>query len=293
MKPVCAAGDVEFIHRFSGEGAMSTTPLSREDAERLARIPVVRPVTADDIRQSVTQGWADFRAAPSFGLFFGGVYVLGGWLITLSLAWLKLEYLVYPQMVGFALIGPFVAVGLYEVSRRLERGQPLDWPGVLGVIRASRSGEMSWMAFALLFALIVWMYQIRMLLAFLLAEPLAQGGHVHFVDFLHILFGTTNGLLFLGIGHVLGAILSMMVFAISLTAVPLLLDRDIDFITAMIASVRTVAASPLPLLIWGAIIVAAILASCLLGFWPLFVVLPVLGHATWHLYRKAIAPVQR
>jgi uncharacterized membrane protein len=262
--------------------------MSEENAARLARLPVVQTVTFADIRAAVADGWRDFAAAPAFGLFFGAVYALGGLLVVGSVVALDMEYLAYPLAAGFALIGPFIAVGLYEVSRRREQGKPLTWGGVLGAMNQSRRSELSWMAFVMLFALVLWMYQIRLLIAFLMADSAAGT----MGDFMTQLVTTTNGLLFLGIGHVIGAILSLVIFSITVISVPMLLDRDIDFITAMIASIKTVATSPVPMIGYGLCVVLALLAACLPAFLGLLLVLPVLGHATWHLYRRAIAPAR-
>jgi uncharacterized membrane protein len=278
---ICAKADA------AGETQAMPTQMSDEDAARLARIPVVRPVSFADLGACLRAGIADFAAAPLYGLFFGAVYAVAGLLIIASIVALRMEYLAYPLMAGFALIGPFVAVGLYEVSRRRERGEPLSWRVVLGAVAGARRSELSWMAFAMLFALVLWMYQVRLLIAFLISDI----GTGTLAEFVTALVTTPNGLLFLAIGHGVGAVLSLVIFALTVTAVPLLLDRDLDFITAMIASVRSVLAAPLVMISWGLFVVLAILAACLPAFLGLLVVLPVLGHTTWHLYRRAVVGV--
>lgn len=255
-------------------------------AEHLGRQPKVRDITGRDIAEALAAGLADFRAAPLFGLFFGGFYALGG----LFLVWLTLftglGYLSYPIAAGFALVGPFVAVGCYEVSRRREAGLALDWSGVIAVVFDQSRRELGWMAFVTLFIFIVWMYQVRMLLVLCL-------GFQNFVtvqEFLHVVTTTPEGLLFLVLGHVDGAILSLVVFALSVVSFPMLLDRDVDFITAMITSVKAVFANPKTLIVWAGIVVALLIVAILPAFLGLFVVLPVLGHTTWHLYRRLVLP---
>ncbi len=98
--------------------------------------PVVRAATFEDVRAALSEGWRDFKSAPAYGLFFGGIYALGGLLVVSTVAFFGMSYLAYPLAAGFVLIGPFIAAGLYEVSRRLEKGEPLDWRGVIGVIFA-------------------------------------------------------------------------------------------------------------------------------------------------------------
>jgi uncharacterized membrane protein len=273
--------------RRLGRGRM-TTSISKEDADRLARLPVVQKISFADIGAALAAGWRDFLAHPAYGLFFGAVYAAGGLLVVGSVIALNMAYFAYPLVAGFALIGPFVAVGLYEVSRRRERGEPLSWGGVLGVINRSRRGELTWMAFAMLFALVVWMYQVRLLIAFFMADSMAGT----LADFVTQMVTTPNGLLFLALGHGIGAVLSLLIFAITVVSVPMLLDRDVDFITAMIASVKAVTTSPLPMIAYGAAVVLALLAACVPAFLGLLIVLPVLGHTTWHLYRRAIAPAR-
>ncbi len=244
-------------------------------------MPEVRPVGSGDIRAALVAGWRDFRRAPAFGLFFGAAYALGGLVIVLSLTRWHVPWLIYPAAIGFPLIGPFIAVGLYEVSRRLERGERLDWPGVLGVVWAQRRRELGWMAFVMLFIFWVWMYQIRLLIALVLGR-LSFSTLPKFVD---IVLTTPEGWAFLVLGHIVGAVLALILFSVTVVSVPLLMERDLDIVTAMATSVRAVLASPVPMLGWGVVVTLMVLAGAASAFIGLLVVLPVLGHATWHLYR--------
>ncbi|WP_244616159.1 DUF2189 domain-containing protein [Rhizobium sp. RU20A] len=249
-------------------------------------MPDVRAVTAADIGSALAAGLADFRRAPAFGLFFGAVYAMGGLIIALSLALWHVPWLIYPCAIGFPLIGPFIAVGLYEVSRRLERGETLSWPGVLGFVWAQRRRELGWMAFVMLFIFWVWMYQIRLLIALVLGR-LSFSTLPKFVD---IVLTTPEGWLFLVLGHIVGAVLALILFSLTVVSVPLLMERDLDIVTAMATSVRAVLASPVPMLGWGVVVTLLVLAGAASAFIGLVVVLPVLGHATWHLYRAIIPP---
>lgn len=248
--------------------------------------PAVRAAAFEDIQIALIQGWRDFLAAPMFGLAFGGLYALAGVTIVALVGWLGKGYLAYPLAAGFVLIGPFVAAGLYEVSRRLENGQTPQWRDVLRVVFAQSGREFAWMAFVAIFAFIVWMYQVRLLLALFLGFQ----SFTSFGAFLTVVFTTWDGLMFLAVGHVVGAAMAGLVFALTAVSFPLLLDRDVDFITAMIVSVKAVTLAPVPMLAWAACIVAAVAASIALGFLGLFVTVPTLGHATWRLYRRIVAP---
>ncbi|HUG61386.1 MAG TPA: DUF2189 domain-containing protein [Methylomirabilota bacterium] len=249
-------------------------------------MPTVRSLTAADIRAALGVGIDDFRAAPAYGFVFGGIYAIGGLMLIAAVTRLSMPWLAYPLAAGFALIGPFVAVGLYEVSRRLAAREPLSFGSIFGVIFAQRGRELAWMAFVTLFVFLIWMYQVRVLLALFLGLR----SFASFSGFLEAVFTTPEGLLFLAIGHVVGAALSLLVFSITVVSIPLLLDRDVDFITAMITSVKAVATSPVPMLGWGIVVAVSLLVASLPMFVGLVVVLPVLGHTTWHLYKRVVEP---
>jgi uncharacterized membrane protein len=248
--------------------------------------PVVRRIGAADIAEALGQGLRDFQAAPLCGLAFGALYAAGGIAILLCLTAFGLVYLAYPLAAGFALIGPFVAIGLYEVSRRRETGAPISLRGLWATV-SSRS-EIGWMAFVTLFIFVIWMYQVRLLIALLIGLN-ASFSSMH--EFLTVVLTTNEGLLFLAIGNAVGAALSLILFSLTVVSFPLLLDRDVDFVTAMVTSVRAVVMSPLPMIGWAAIIVVLLIVSALPYFLGLLVTLPVLGHATWHLYRRIVAPL--
>ncbi|GAB4394369.1 MAG: DUF2189 domain-containing protein [Kiloniellaceae bacterium] len=249
-------------------------------------LPKVRSIAIGDIVDALELGLRDFRGAPVFGLFFGGIYAVGGMLIVLTASALQMSYVSYPLAVGFALIGPFVAVGLYEVSRRREKGEPLHWGPILGVIFAQRRRETGWMAFVTLFVLVMWMYQVRVLLALFI------GLHAPttFDGFLQVVVGTPEGLIFLGIGHIVGAFMALVLFSLTVVSFPLLLDREIDFVTAMITSVKAVVTNPIPMVGWAFVIMVLMMISIAPFFIGLFIALPILGHTTWHLYRKLVVP---
>jgi uncharacterized membrane protein len=248
--------------------------------------PVVRRITAADIAEALGQGLRDFQAVPLYGLAFGALYALGGIVILLSLTAFGMLFLAYPLAAGFALIGPFVAIGLYEVSRRREAGQPISMRGIWSMVTSR--GEIGWMAFVTLFIFIVWMSQVRLLIALL---PGLNASFSSLQQFITAVLTTNEGLLFLAFGNAVGAALSLILFSLTVVSFPLLLDRDVDFVTAMITSVRAVVTSPGPMIGWAAIIVALLVVSAVPFFLGLLLTLPVLGHATWHLYRRVVAPV--
>jgi uncharacterized membrane protein len=264
--------------------AINDADANSSSGARPGGLPKVNPLTTRDLRDCLISGLSDFARAPAFGLFFGAMVALFGIGIVAALTIFDTPWLIYPFAIGFPLVGPFLAVGLYEVSRRLQAGSPLTWSGVTGVILAQRSREFIWMAFVVLFVFWIWMYQIRLLLAVFLG----QLSFSSFDAFTQVLLHTPQGLMFLVFGHVIGAVLALSLFSLTVIAMPMLLDREVDFITAMITSVKAVIISPVPMLGWGIIITLAVIAACLPFFLGLVIVLPVLGHATWHIYKKAV-----
>jgi len=247
--------------------------------------PVVRPITAADVVEALGKGARDFQAMPLYGIGFAAIYVAGGIAIVSSITALSMSYLAYPLAAGFALIAPFIAGVFYTMSRDRERGLPPSLPGLWRAI-ISRN-QLGWMAFVTIFIFLMWMYQVRFLMALLL------GLHASFAtirQFIDVVLTTNEGLLFLAVGNLDGAALSAILFSLSVVSFPLLLDRDdVDFVTAMITSVRAVTLSPVPLLGWALVIVVVLVISMLPFFLGLLVTLPVLGHTSWHLYRRIVA----
>lgn len=271
-----------------GEHGPGTGPATgrsgRAAKDTLRPMPLVNKITANDVIDALASGLADFRAAPVYGLAIGALFAVGGLFVILSAAALKMSYLSYPAAAGFVLIGPFAAVGLYEVSRRLSTGEELSWSAILATMWAQKGRELSWMAFVVLFIQIMWMYQVRLLLALFLGFK----SFATFDEFLTEVITTPEGLMFLAVGHVVGAILSLILFSLTVISFPLLLEEDRDFITAMITSVRAVVTSPIPMIGWALVVTALLIVSMVPAFLGLVVVLPVLGHTTWHLYKKCV-----
>jgi len=246
--------------------------------------PVVRKITKDDVVEALAAGLRDFKAAPVYGLSIGAFFAIGGILVISTAAALGMSYLSYPLAAGFVLMGPFAAVGLYEISRRLQNGETVNWSGIFSTIWAQKGRELSWMAFVVLFIQIMWMYQVRLLLALFLGFQ----SFASFAEFINTIVGTPEGLMFLAVGHAVGAILSLILFSLTVVSFPLLMEQDRDFITAMITSVKAVATSPGPMIGWALVVTITLVVSIIPGFIGLVVTLPILGHATWHLYKKCV-----
>ncbi|WP_171182107.1 DUF2189 domain-containing protein [Ruegeria sp. HKCCD8929] len=250
--------------------------------------PAVNKVTVDDITESLKAGFSDFLARPVMGGFFGLFYAVFGILLVWCLFWLGKIWMVIPAAIGFPLVAPFVAAGLYEMSRRLQKGESFGWSEILTVMANQRKREMGWMAFVTLFVLWVWFYQFRTLLVIIL-----QDSSFSDVDgFLNTVFFTPEGWTFLAIGTCAGAFLSAALFSVTVVAMPMLLDREIDFISAMLTSIRVVQENPVVMLAWAAVITVTMLLSLVPAFLGLIFTLPILGHTTWHLYQRAVSPAE-
>lgn len=245
--------------------------------------PQIRRITIADVGAALAAGVRDFATAPLYGLFFGGFYAAAGLLLLALLFLLDLHFLVYPLAAGFALVAPFVASGVYEVSRRLEAGETLSWTGVFTAILRGGGRDMGWMAIVTTFSLIIWIdIAAFVYLMFFGLHPLGLS------ELFEAVTTTFDGALFLLIGNATGAFLAFAVFSLTVISFPLLLHRDLDFVTAMIASVQSVFRNPVPMLLWALIILACLTVCVLSLFLGLLVFLPVLGHASWHLYRRVI-----
>ncbi|MFN3723838.1 MAG: DUF2189 domain-containing protein [Paracoccaceae bacterium] len=236
-----------------------------------------------DLRAALVAGWRDFLAAPLFGLVFSLVYVAAGWLITYALLAKGQVWWTIIAGAGFPILGPFIACGFYEVSRRLEVGQPLDFAGVAGVIFSQKDRQIPSMAAVVVVFFLFWNFLGHMIFAVFL-------GHATMTNISSSLavFQTTQGVMMLVVGTAVGAAFAGTLFALTVVSLPYLLDREVDFITAMITSFSVVTQNPLTMLVWGLLISILLFVGMALWFLGLFVVLPVLGHATWHLYRRAL-----
>lgn len=256
----------------------------------------VNVVAVNDLFEVLALALRDFRAAPVYGLFFSGIYVIGGWVLIALLLHFDLPYLVYPLAASFALIAPFIASGFYVVSKQLEEGQAsgqdmgkhdLSWSLVFGTVKSMFDRDLGWMALVTGFSWFIWL-DIAAILTFSF-----MGFEIfRFEELIDVIFTTPSGWLFLVVGNAAGAIIAFAVFSYSVVSIPMLFDRDIDFVTAMLTSVRFVATNPRVMAVWCAIIAATVGVSLLSGLIGLFVTLPILGHATWHLYRRAVPPAQ-
>ena len=243
-------------------------------------LPDIGKVTLPMLSDALRHGWADMRRAPFYGLFFASVYVLLG-LVLAAVTYItgKTYWLVFAA-VGFPLVGPFAAVGLYEVSRRLDQGRPLVMSEILSVVIRQSRRQLPSICAIIIMVFLFWFFLAHMIFALFLGLSTMTN-----ISSSYDVFLSSNGLAMLAVGTAVGGVFALLLYMITVIALPLLLDREVDFVTAMITSFQVVLANPLPMLLWAAIIAALTFAAMLPWFLGLFLVLPLLGHATWHLYR--------
>ena len=250
----------------------------------LAEAPSIESLRADgsDLVAALRAGWRDLRGAPLYGILFALVYVIGGW-VMLAVAFSGLVWVMIPASVGFPILGPFIACGFYEVSRRLERGQPLVASEIIGVVWSERNRQIPMMSAVIVVFFLFWNFLSHMIFALFLGTATLTNVSTSVEVFL-----TGPGMMMVGFGTAVGAVFSAVLFSLTVVSLPLMMDREVDFITAMLTSLRCVMAAPVVMLGWGAIIAVALGVGMATGFLGLFVVLPLFGHASWHLYRRLV-----
>lgn len=245
--------------------------------------PQIRRIGPGDLRRALTRGWDDFQAKPSHAVIIGVVYPLLGLLLFWWILDRELMPLVFPLVSGFALVGPFAALVFYEMSRRMEQDEPDGRAALMSAFRSAAIGPILALALILAGLFIVWIWTASMIYdAIMPASPETVR------EFLNLVFGTPEGMRLIIIGCAVGAVFAAVAFAISVVSFPLLLDRHVNAATAVGTSVRAVLTNPVTMALWGLIVVTLLVLGAIPLLVGLSVSVPVLGHATWHLYRSVV-----
>jgi uncharacterized membrane protein len=246
----------------------------------------VRTVSFADLKDALAKGVDDFSAMPSYALFLCIIYPIAG----LVLGRLAIGYdvlpLLFPLMAGFALIGPFAAIGLYEMSRRREQGLDISWRHMLDVRHRPTFGAIVTLGVLLMAIFLVW-------IAVAQAIYVATFGYLpaaSMPDFFKQVLTTPEGWTLIVVGNAVGFLFAVLVLTISVVSFPLLIDRDVGAAGAVVTSGRVVLANPVVMAAWGFIVAVLLVVGSIPLLFGLAVVMPVLGHATWHLYRRAVEP---
>jgi uncharacterized membrane protein len=248
--------------------------------------PVVRKISIADLGDALKSGLTDFSEKPSHYVFLCLMYPLAGIVLAVWSSGANLLPLLFPLMSGFALLGPIAAIGLYEISRRRERGLDSSWSHALDVRHSPALPSIIAVGILLFALFIAWLVVAQMIYSAYFGDVVPAS----ISSFLSQVFSTPQGMGLILWGNLAGFVFAVVVLAISVVTFPLLLDRDVGAVAAIDASVRATLANPVPVAIWGLMIAALLVIGTIPIFAGLAVVMPILGHASWHLYRKLIAP---
>jgi uncharacterized membrane protein len=247
-------------------------------------LPVVRKIGPADLKDALARGLDDFWAVPTHIVFLGLVYPVVG----LVLGRLAFGYgmlpLLFPMVAGFALIGPFAAIGLYELSSRREKGLDVSWSNAFDVLHSPSIGAIAMVGGMLLVIFLIWLNVAQALYALTFgdAEPASLAA------FLHDILTTDAGWTLIVLGNAVGLFFAVAALSLSVVSFPLLIDRKVGAAVAIQTSVRAVLANPGTMALWGLIVAIGLVIGSLPFLVGLAIVVPVLGHATWHLYRKVV-----
>jgi uncharacterized membrane protein len=247
--------------------------------------PVIREITLSDLHDALRLGWEDFKAVPSHAIILCVIYPVLGLVLARAVLGYSVLPLLFPLAAGFALLGPFAALGLYELSRHRERGeQPSAWDA-LDVLRSPSFGAMLGLGTLLLALFVTWIATAQAIYVAVFGYEAAA----EIPDFATRVLTTTQGWWLIIVGCGVGFLFAVVALCISVVSFPMMLDRHVGTGEAMVTSLRVTAKNPLTIAAWGLIVAALLVAGSLPFFLGLAIVIPLLGHATWHLYRKAVA----
>jgi uncharacterized membrane protein len=249
-------------------------------------LPLVRSIGFGDLKYALAKGLEDFRAMPTHVIFLSLIYPIAGLAIWRATFGYEVVPLLYPLAAGFALIGPFAAIGLYELSRRREQGLDTSWKHAFDIVHSPSARSIAALGFFLLVIFGVW-------LAVANGIYVASFGYrqpASLAEFANMVLATPEGHWMILVGNLVGAAFAVLAFALSVVSFPLLLDRNVGVGAAIATSAKAILRNPVAMVAWGLIVAAGLLIGSLPVFLGLAVVMPVLGHATWHLYRRVVEP---
>ena len=248
--------------------------------------PIIRKIGFADLKDAVAKGIDDFWVMPTHVIFLAIIYPIVG----LFLARLAFGYdvmsLLFPLAAGYALIGPFAAIGLYELSRQREKGVDVSFEHAFGVLRCRSLDGIAALGIVLMIVFVIWLTTAQ----WLYRSLFGHGSPESVGQFLSDILTTSEGWILIVAGNGIGFLFAVLVLTIGVVSFPLLLDRDVGAMVAMHTSVRAVLRNPLVMAAWGLFVAVTLVIGSLPFFVGLAVVMPMLAHSTWHLYRKVVEP---
>ena len=251
-----------------------------------AAAPVIRTIGLSELHRALQRGWEDFKAVPSHAIILCIIYPVLGLMLARAVHGYSVLPLLFPLAAGFALLGPFAALGLYEMSRRRERGEQATAWDALEVVRSPSFAAMVGLGVLLLALFVTWVATAQAIYI----AAFGYAGATGVSDFAERVLTTPQGWWLIVVGCGVGFLFALVALCISVVSFPLMLDRHAGAGDAMVTSLRAVARNPVPMAVWGLIVAVLLVAGSLPAFLGLAVVIPLLGHATWHLYRETIEP---
>jgi uncharacterized membrane protein len=250
-------------------------------------LAAVRSIAPRELFDALAKGLADFRAMPTHAIFLSLIYPIAGLAIARWTFGYELLPLLYPLVAGFALIGPFAAVGLYELSRRRELGLDTSWKHVFDIVHSPSVWSIAALGLLLVAIFGVWLAVAH---ALYVAHFGVDEHAVTLAEFARRILQTPQGHSLIVTGNAVGLLFALTSFALSVVSFPLLLDRNVGMATAIVTSIKVILKNPVTMALWGVIVALGLAIGALPFLFGLAVVMPILGHATWHLYRKVVAP---
>jgi len=255
-------------------------------AESTPGSPVIRTISVMDLKDVLARGMSDFSAMPTHVFFLCLIYPIVGLILARVSFGYDVLSLLFPLAAGFALIGPFAAIGLYELSRLREKGVDVSMKHAFGVLRCPSLDAIAALGMVLMIVFLIWLTTAQLLYQSLFG----YGSPESIRQFLSDILTTSKGWILIIAGNGIGFLFAVLVLTISVVSFPLLLDRDVGAMVAMHTSVRAVLRNPLMMAAWGLFVAVTLVIGSLPFFVGLAVVLPVLAHSTWHLYHKVVEP---
>jgi uncharacterized membrane protein len=247
---------------------------------------IVRRIGPEDLKYALARGFDDFQAKPSHLLFLGLIYPIFNICLYAVTFTSNALPLLYPLASGFALIGPFAAIGLYDISRQRELGGSATWRQAFAVLRSPAIPSVLALGLLLVVIFVLWLATAQALYEWLFG-PQAPDSYARF---LNDVLTTKRGWALIALGNALGFVFAVTVLSLTVVSFPLLLDRNVGADLAVLTSLRAVRANPVAMALWGLVVAALLLLGSLPVFVGLAVTMPILGHATWHLYRRVVEP---
>lgn len=246
----------------------------------------VRQIRSDNVWRWLSQGWSDMWRRPSLSLGYGLFVTLLSYTLIGCLYYFNLVYLLLPLAAAFMFGGPLLAVGLYEMSRRFEQEETFSARDIIGAVRHAPL-HLAYMGLMLMLFALLWIRIATLMFALFFGSSMPP-----LVDIFGSLFLTMQGVIFLSVGTATGALLALAAYSISVVSIPMIVDRNVDVMTATIASLIAMRDNFVPMLLWGWLVAMLTAIAIGLGFIGLIVIFPLIGHATWHCYRDVLGDSQ-